>query len=133
MKDAYTNWREIADGNLTATETSAAIEIGPAPIVGHDVAITIPEANAAADTLIITFTESATFGGSYATFNTLATITGTLVAAGPGDALRRTVKLNNTLPFVKCVLSVTGATPDFGDVTVGIDVGIRTNVLTIGD
>lgn len=131
MKDALTNWREIVDGNLTATETSAAIELGAAPIVGHDVAITIPAYNAVGDTLIITFTESATLGGSYATFNTLATITGTLVAAGPGAALRRTVKLNNTLPFVKCVMSVTGATPNFGAVTAGVDVGIRTNVLTV--
>jgi len=128
MKDAYTNWREIADGNLTATETSAAIELGPAPMGGHPVAIHIPEQNAAGDTLDITFTQSATSGGSYATFHTIAQITG--ASAAP---TRKAVLLNNTLPFVKCVLTVGGATPDWGDVSVGVDVGYRANVLTVGD
>ena len=133
MHDTYTDWRAIADGNLTATETSAAIELGPAPIAGHDVAINVPARNADADTLVITFTQSATLGGSYATFLTLATITGTQVAAGVGGGIKRAAQLQNTLPFVRIVLTVAGATPDFGDVSAGVDAGVRANVLTIGD
>lgn len=126
MKDEYTTWRAIADGNLTATETSAAIELGAAPIGGHKVAIHIPEANADADTLDITFTQSATLGGSYATFHTIAQMLG---SAMPADVA---VLLNNTLPFVRIVLTVGGGTPDFGDVSAGLDVGYRANVLTVG-
>ena len=132
MKDAYTNWREIADGNLTATETSAAIELGPAPMGGHAVMVTIPERNANADTLDITFTQSATLGGSYATFHTRAQVTGTAVNAVSGGLVQK-FTIENTLPFVKCVMTVGGATPDFGDVTAGLDVGARANFLTVGD
>ena len=132
MKDAYTNWRELADGNLTATETSAAIEIGAAPMGGHDVQLTVPERNANGDTLDRTFTQSATLGGSYALVQTYPQITGTVVNA-EGGGITRAIKLANTLPFVKAVLTVGGATPDFGDVTVGLDVGIRENKLTVGN
>ena len=132
MKDAYTNWRELADGNLTATETSAAIELGAAPMGGHRVQLTVPERNANGDTLDLTFTQSATLGGSYATFHTYAQITGTVVNAESGG-ITRAITIQNTLPFVKAVLTVGGATPDFGDVTVGLDAGVRENVLTVGD
>ncbi len=129
MKDALTNWREIADGNLTATETSAAIEIGPAPIGGHKVAIHLPVApNAAGDGLAITFTQCATFGGSYTLFHPIATLTGATIT--PDDL---GVLLNNTQAFVKCVMTVTGATPNWGAVSAGLDEGYRKNVLTLGD
>ena len=130
MKDAYTDWRTVADGNLTATETSPAIELGPAPMGGFPVQINIPEANADADTLNITFTQSATLTGVYATFHTLAEITG----EDADDGIKRQFTIQNTLPFVKCVMTVAGSSPDFGDVSAGLDAGAgHTNVLTVGD
>jgi len=127
MKDSYTNWRELADGNLAATETSPAVELGAAPIAGHDVVVHVPAQNANGDTLDITFTQSATLGGSYVLFHTIAQITG--ASAAP---TRRVAKLQNTLAFVKCVLTVGGSTPNWGAVSAGVDVGYRENVLTVG-
>lgn len=132
MKDAYTNFREIADGNLTATETSPAIELGPAPLEGHNVVVHVPESNANGDTLNITFTQSATQGGAYTTFHTVPELTGTVVGRA-GAGVKRVAVLKNTLPWVKCVMTVAGGSADFGDVAAGVDIGQRANVLTVGD
>lgn len=132
MKDSYTNWRELEDGSLSATETCPAIELGPAPMAGFPVQLTVPTRNANGDTLDVTFTQSATLGGSYATFQTYAQITGTVVAA-EGGGITRAIIVQNTLPFVKAVLTVGGSTPNFGAVTIGLDAGVRENVLTVGD
>ena len=68
MRDAYTNWRTASDGDLDGTETTGPINLGQAPIGGHPVVVHIPEQAADADTLDITWTESATSGGSYREF-----------------------------------------------------------------
>jgi hypothetical protein len=134
VKDLYTNWRELDDGNLTATETSAAVKVGNGGQIGHTLQVTVPARNADADTLDITFTESATSGGSYALFKTMPQITGTAVAAAllAGGSLTINTKLGNTLPWVKCVMTVGGSTPNFGRVHAGLDAGVAPNLLQIG-
>lgn len=131
MRDIYTELRSISDGNLTATETTAGMYIGQASVAtGVPVRITVPEQNATGDTLTVTFQESESLAGTYRTIATMQpVITGTTVAAAPKNI---SVRLSNVFDYVRCVLTVTGATPDFGDVTVGVDLGAYANVLQGG-
>ncbi|MFA7296259.1 MAG: hypothetical protein WC211_03610 [Dehalococcoidia bacterium] len=130
MRDTYTNWRVIADGDLTATETAAGIEIGQAPIEGFPVVVHIPEQDDAADTLDITWEESDALAGTYREFQkTRPRVTGSGTAAAPISLPDR---LHNNLAFVRCVLTVAGATPNFGAVSVGMDAGAFRNALQAG-
>jgi len=131
MKDIYTNWRTSADGSLTATETTAAIEIGAAPTHGHGVAVHVPAQNNAADTLDITFEESDTEGGTFRRFaDVRPQVTGSGAAAAPIDL---PLRIYPTRPWVRCVLTVAGTTPDFGSVAVGLDTGAHRNDLQLGN
>lgn len=131
MRDALNEWRNASAGDLEATETLAAIEIGQAPIGGFPVVVHVPAQDASGDTLDITWEESATQGGTYREIQkTRPRVTGTGNAAAPISL--QDVLVNN-LPWVRCVLTVTGSTPNFGAVTVGIDAGARRNALTAGN
>lgn len=130
MRDVFTNWRTQADGALDGTETLDPIKIGQAPIGGYPVVVHIPEQDDGGDTLTITWEESATQGGTYRQFHTTRPqVTGTGSAAAPISLEDR---LQNNLPWVRCVLTVTGSSPDFGAVTVGMDAGKFRNALQAG-
>jgi len=136
MRDAYTNWRTAEDGDLEATETSSAIKIGPAPVVGHGVAITVPEQAADADTLDITFTESATESGTYREFAKVrpqVTGAGTLPASARTHSRDFDLRIYNTQPWVKAVFTVGGSSPNFGEVSAGLDPSAYRNDLPVGN
>ncbi|MCR4339420.1 MAG: hypothetical protein NUW01_05980 [Gemmatimonadaceae bacterium] len=132
MKDSYSNWRTSEDGSLTATETTDAMEIGAAPTHGFGVAIHVPAQDASGDSLTITFTESATQGGTYREFAAAhPVVTGSGDAAAPIDL---NLRIYNTQPWVKCVLTVVDAgSADFGAVHVGLEPSAHRNDLQIGD
>lgn len=130
MRDVMTNWRTVADGDLDATETLTAIELGQAPIGGWPVSVQVPEQDDGADTLDVTWEESATQGGTYREFQkSRPQVTGAGDAAAP---LELTDRIQNNLPWVRAVLTVAGSTPNFGAVTVGIDAGKHRNALQQG-
>lgn len=131
MRDALNQWRTQADGDLEATETLDPINLGQAPIGGFPVVVHVPDQDASGDTLDVTWEESATEGGTYREFaKSRPRVTGTGNAKAP-ISLRDTI--NNNLPWVRPILTVGGSTPNFGAVTVGIDVGSRRNALTAGE
>lgn len=135
MRDVLNQWRTSSDGNLTATETTAGIELGQAPIGGFPVVVHVPDQFADADTLDITWEESATLAGTYREFQkTRPRITG---ASGAASAKVTSKSLQdvlvNNLPFVRLVLTVAGSAPNFGAVTAGIDVGARRNAIQAGN
>ncbi len=131
MRDIYTELRSLTDGDLEATETTTGMYIGQANVAGGvPISINVPEQDASADTLTITFEESESLAGTYRQIATAEpVITGTTVAAAPKQI---NLRLSNVLDYVRCVLTVTGSTPNFGAVTVGVDLGKYANVLTGG-
>src|SRR5690606_14312707 len=133
--DVFTNWRTEADGALSTTYTSSYIRVGQAPIGGWPVVVHIPDQDADADTLTITWEESANGSTGERRFHTTQpVVTGASGAATSPrpDGLSLRDRLQNNLPYVRCVLTVTGGTPDFGAVTVGMDEGAFRNVVTRG-
>lgn len=128
MKDATNIWRDVDDVDLEATEGSiTGIDVGPAGKHGHPAQVIVPAIDAEADTLIVTWQESATVGGQYRTFATMPTITGAS-AAGTYE-----IELQNRQRFVRPVLTVTGSTPNFGAVVVALDGAGVPNDLQTGD
>lgn len=129
MRDIYTELRTLSDGDLTATETTAGMYIGQAPVSGGvPISITVPAMDNDADTLTITFEESASLAGTY---RAIATVQPVFDDTDQVPAQQH-IRLSNVLDYVRCVLTVTGATPNFGAVTVGVDLGSYANVLTGG-
>lgn len=128
MRDIFTNFRTASDGDLTATETTAGVYLGAAPLVGTPVAIGIPEMDDDADSLTITFEESAELAGTYRAIDTLQPV------IDDTDQVPATmhIRINNKLDYVRMVFTVAGATPNFGAVTAGVDLGSYPNVLTGG-
>ena len=128
MRDIFANFRTASDGDLTATETTAGVYLGAAPLVGTPVAIGIPEMDNDADSLTITFEESAELAGTYRAIDTLQPI------IDDTDQVPATmhIRINNKLDYVRMVFTVAGATPNFGAVTAGVDLGSYPNVLTGG-
>jgi len=131
MRDIYTNLRNLSDGDLTVTETTTGMYIDQAGVAtGVPISINVPAQNASADTLTITFEESESLAGTYrriASANPV--ITGTTVAAAPKEI---NIRLSNVFDYVRAVLTVAGATPNFGAVTIGADLGSYQNVLQGG-
>lgn len=134
MRDMYTEWRRPSDGAVTTTVTTEPIRLGQAPGLGFPVKIIVPEQDADADTLTITVQESATENSGYRTFASVPVVTG---AAGTDLSARASsltipFRINNTLPYVRWVLTVAGSSPDFGGVSIGVDVGSYANALQGG-
>lgn len=130
MRDVLVEWRTQADGDLDATETTSGIEVGQAPIAGWPVVVHVPEQDDAADTLDITWEESDAIAGTYREIQkTRPRVTGSTTAAAPISLEDR---IHNNLPFLRCVLTVAGSTPNFGEVTVGMDAGKYRNALQAG-
>lgn len=125
MKDALTNWRTSDGGNLTATETLAALDLaGQFPHVGSfDAVVHVPQATGTTPTLDITVQEAQTEGGTYRTIQTMPQI----VAAGTYK-----VRLLNNRRWTRFVLTVGGTTPNFGAVHVGLDEGNVQNDVKLG-
>ena len=130
MRDIFANFRTASDGDLTATETTAGVYLGAAPLVGTPVAIGIPEMDDDADSLTITFEESAELAGTYRAIDTLQPIIDD-AERSPVPTTRH-IRINNKLDYVRMVFTVAGATPNFGAVTAGVDLGSYPNVLTGG-
>lgn len=129
MRDIFTNLRSASDGDLEATETTPGGYFGAAPVAGGiPFVIGVPEMDDDADTLTITFQESESLNGTYRLIDTVQPI------FDDTDQVPATqhIRVNNVLDYVRCVLTVTGATPNFGEVTVGVDLGSYPNVLTGG-
>lgn len=130
MRDIFTEIRTQSAGALEATETTAGVYLGAAPAVGTPIAIRVPEQDASGDTLTITFEESESVSGAYRAIATARpVVTGAGAAAAPKDI---NIRLANVLDYVRAVLTVTGSTPDFGLVTIGVDIGTYANVLQGG-
>lgn len=129
MRDIFTELRTQADGALTATETTAGAYLGAAPVAGGTpFVLAVPEMDNDADTLTVTFEESETLGGTYRLIDTMQPI------FDDTDQVPATqhIRVNNVLDYVRAVFTVTGSTPDFGLVTLGVDLGSYPNVLTGG-
>lgn len=133
MRDTFTNWRTQDAGALTQTETTAGVKVGQAPIAGWPVVIHVPEQDADADTLTITWQESAD-NSTWRTFaSTQPVVTGAPSAAtSAANGLSLEERLHNNQEYVRCVLTVDGSSPDFGLVTVGMDAGKYRNALQEG-
>lgn len=86
--DAELIFRSSVDGALTVDETTAAFDIGPTPLDGIPMRLTVPTDGGAADTLVVIFKTSATSGGTYveearySAEETTDGVTLTLTAAG---------------------------------------------------
>lgn len=63
--DSQLIFRDSSDGSLTADETTAAIDLGVAPLNGLPVRVWIPTDGGAGDKLDIIFTTCDTSGGTY--------------------------------------------------------------------
>jgi hypothetical protein len=94
--------------NLTADETSAAIDLGFGPAHANWVLEVMVPAAAASTTLDIKVQESDTATGTYTDVAVMPQI------SAPGIYARRFV---NKKRFVKVFFDVTGASPNFGAVT----------------
>ncbi len=130
MRDIFTEFRSLTDGDLTATETTSGLYLGAAAPKGTPVRIEVPAQDASGDTLVITFEESDTVGGTYRRIATAQPeVTGTTVGAAPKEI---DIVINNVLDFVRMVFTVTGSSPNFGPVTAGVDLGGYQNVLSGG-
>lgn len=129
MRDIYTNLREQSDGDLTATETTAGAYVGAANVAGGTpFVLAVPEMDNDADTLTVTFEESAELAGTY---RAIATVQPVFDDTDQVPAVQH-IRVHNVLDYVRAVFTVTGATPNFGEVTLGVDLGTYPNVLTGG-
>ena len=100
--------------DLTATVTGTGKQIEGTAIDGHYIRVSVPQATGTAPTLDITIQESDTLGSGYQTVVTFAQI----IAAG---VYRRVY--SSRKKYVRSVLTVGGASPNFGKVQVGFDTG----------
>lgn len=107
--DAELIFRSSANGALTVDETTAAFDVGPTPLDGLPVRLTIP-AEVAATTLAVLFKTCATIGGTYleeARFSldeTTDGVTTTLTSAG---VYRKRIGFKRR--YLKVTFDVTGA------------------------
>lgn len=109
MFDTNLQFRTTTD-SLTATETSAAVEIGGTPAKGLAVVLEIPK-KSIGDTLQLTILHSSD-NSTYTTLVTAETVASeTAASTVPFRIVRR---FNTPLKYVKTVLAVAGTTPDFG-------------------
>lgn len=131
MRDIFLNFRSQSDGDLTGTETTAYVYVGAAAPKGTPVVIEVPEQDAAGDTLTITFREATDSVGTGARQigNAQPVVTGASVDAAPKKIV---TVINNVLEYVAVVFTVAGSSPNFGEVTAGVDLGAFTNVLAGG-
>ena len=106
--------RSTADGALIATETLAAVDIGPIPHGGLSVEVAIPAAVTGTNpTLDVTVEHSVTVGGTFTLFATQIQIDDTTGPLGDGSGVY-VLPINTHLGFVRVVLTITGTAISLG-------------------
>ncbi len=131
IPDADLAVRSAGDGNLTATETLSSVDVGALPRGGLSVEVAVPSVSGSSPTLDVTVEHS----GDDSTFLTRTThpqITDATGRLGTGVDVY-VIPIDTYLRFIRVVLTVAGASANFGAVLVNIGKQQARNVLQVGN